>query len=116
MADTMMESPPRPSADSSQPSPSGLALPLSVAESVLRIPVSVQVVIGSTRLPLSRIAQLEPGAVITLDETLGNPVLILVNGREVAHGELFVLDGEDGGGRIGVTITDAIPATATPGR
>lgn len=91
--------------------PAVLTLSATVPESVLRIPVSVQVVIGSARLPLSRIAQLEPGAVIALDEKLGAPALILVNGREVARGELFVLDGEDGGDRLGITITGVVSAS-----
>ena len=71
---------------------------------VMRIPVAVQVVIGSTKLPLSQISELSPGAVIKLDQKLGAPALILVNGREVAKGELFVLDGE--GDRLGITITE----------
>ena len=85
-----------------------LAMPPGVPDSVLRIPVSVQVVIGSTRLPLSRIAQLSPGSTIALDQKLGAPATILVNGREVAHGELFVLDGEDGSDRLGITITTVL--------
>lgn len=71
---------------------------------VLRIPVSVQIVIGSARLALAEVAELAPGSTITLDEKLGAPARVLVNGREVAKGELFVLDGESG--RLGLTITD----------
>jgi flagellar motor switch protein FliN len=72
--------------------------------SIMRIPVAVQVVIGSTKLPLSQISELTPGAVIKLDQKLGAPALILVNGREVAKGELFVLEGD--GERLGITITE----------
>lgn len=71
---------------------------------VLRIPVSVQVVIGTARLPLSQVAQLAPGASLTLEEKLGAPARMLVNGREVARGELFVVDEADG--RLGLTITE----------
>jgi flagellar motor switch protein FliN/FliY len=71
---------------------------------VLRIPVSVQVVIGTARLPLAQVAELAPGATVTLEEKLGTPARVLVNGREVARGELFVLDGE--GDRLGLTITE----------
>jgi flagellar motor switch protein FliN len=77
---------------------------------VLRIPVSVQVVIGTARLPLSQVAELKPGATVTLEERLGAPVRVLVNGREVAKGELFVLDGE--GERLGLTITEVAEADA----
>lgn len=71
---------------------------------LLRIPVSVQVVIGTARLPLSQVTQLAPGATLTLDEKLGMPARVLVNGREIARGELFVLDGPEG--RLGLTIKD----------
>ena len=77
---------------------------------VLRIPISVQVVIGTVRLPLSRVAELKPGTVITLEEKLGAAARVLVNGREVAKGELFVLDGE--GDRLGLTITEIVEAGA----
>lgn len=83
------------------PSPMASAFPLP--DAVLAIPVSVQVVIGSCRLNLGQVAQLGPGSVVTLDEKLGTPAIILVNGKEVARGELFVLDGE--GDRLGLTIT-----------
>jgi flagellar motor switch protein FliN/FliY len=77
---------------------------------VLRIPVSVQVVIGTARLPLSKVAELKPGTTITLEEKLGTSARVLVNGREVARGELFVLDGE--GDRLGLTITEIAEANA----
>ena len=79
--------------------------------SVLKIPVAIQVVIGSARVPLSQVAQLGPGAMITLDQKLGTPAVILVNGREVARGELFVFDGD--GDRLGITITEVIDGRAS---
>ncbi len=75
-------------------------------ESVLKIPVAIQVVIGTARLPLSKVAQLGPGSMIPLDQKLGSPATILVNGREVARGDLFVLEG--GGERLGITITEVL--------
>lgn len=82
----------------------------SLPEPLLRVPVAVQVVIGSTRMAVGKAAELTAGATVLLDQRLGAPVAILVNGREVARGELFVLDGE--ADRIGVTITEL----AAPGR
>jgi flagellar motor switch protein FliN/FliY len=78
----------------------------SMHASVLRIPVAIQVVIGSVRMPLSQVAQLGPGATITLDQKLGTPSVILVNGREVARGELYVLDAD--GGQLGISVTEVI--------
>lgn len=77
---------------------------LRLPSAVLRIPVSVQVVIGTARMPLSQVTELMPGTIVTLEERLGTPARVLVNGREVARGELFVLDGE--GERLGLTITE----------
>jgi flagellar motor switch protein FliN/FliY len=77
---------------------------LRLPSAVLRIPVSVQVVIGTARLPLSQVAELKPGATITLDEKIGAAAKLLVNGREVARGEIFVLEGD--GERLGLTITE----------
>ena len=78
---------------------------------VLRIPVSVQVVIGTARLPLSQVAELKPGTTVTLEERLGAAARVLVNGREVAKGELFVLDGD--GDRLGLTITEVAEPDAS---
>ena len=78
---------------------------------VLRIPVSVQVVIGTARMPLSEVAELKPGANVTLEEKLGTAARVLVNGREVAKGELFVLDGD--GDRLGLTITEVVESGPT---
>ena len=75
----------------------------SLPAAVLRIPVTVQVVIGSARLPLSQLTRLAPGTSVTLEEKLGAPVRLLVNGRDVAQGDLFVVD--ELSGRLGVKIT-----------
>lgn len=84
----------------------------SLPGAVLRIPVSVQVVIGSARLPLSQVAKLAPGTTLTLDEKLGTPARMLVNGREVARGTLFVVDESEG--RLGLTITEVAGPAADP--
>ena len=90
---------------------SALALS-SLPGAVMRIPVSVQVVIGSARLPLAQVATLAPGATLTLEEKLGAPARMLVNGREVARGDLFVVDESDG--RLGITITEVSGPTSDP--
>lgn len=84
----------------------------SAQHSVMQIPVSLQVVIGSAHLPLGKIAALSAGAIVTLDQTLGSPAVIMVNGRNVAHGELFVMDGD--GDRLGIRITSVIPVAPGP--
>ncbi len=91
------------STDDDQPGDQPRSAP-SLPGALLRIPVSVQVVIGTARLPLSQVTQLAPGTTLTLDEKLGTPARMLVNGREVARGELFVLEGPEG--RLGLTIKE----------
>jgi flagellar motor switch protein FliN/FliY len=83
----------------------------TLPSSILQIPVEVQVVLGTARLPIGKVAELRTGSSVTLDQKLGAPVAILVNGKEVAKGELFVLDGETD--RLGVTITELAPKAGT---
>lgn len=80
----------------------------AVSSSIMQIPVEVQVVIGSVRLPLSRIAELSAGSVFPMDQKLGAPATILVNGREMAKGELLVMEEGD---RLAVRLTEV---SATP--
>ena len=61
---------------------------------ILSIPVTVQVVIGSTSMPVASLMKLGRGAVVPLDQRIGDPVSVIVNGRTVARGEV-VLYGED---------------------
>lgn len=86
--------------------------PATVAASFLQIPVTLQVVIGTAHMPLSRMAELEPGAIVNLDERLGSLATILINGREVARGTLFVMDGD---GALGITVTDMVGAGLASG-
>ena len=84
-----------------------------VSDAVMRIPVTVQVVLGSARLSIAEVAELAAGSLVKLDQALGAPVVILANGREVARGELFVLDGEEA--RLGVKITEIAVAPPRAG-
>ena len=73
-------------------------------DSIMRIPVVVQVVVGSATLPVSSLLKLGRGAVIPLDHRVGDPVDIVVNGRTIARGEVVVV--EDDGARFGVSLTE----------
>lgn len=75
-------------------------------DAILSIPVSVQVVLGTTSMPVAKLMKLGRGAVITLDQKVGAPVQVLVNGRIVARGEVVVLD--DDSSRFGVTLTEIV--------
>lgn len=73
-------------------------------DSILKIPVVVQVVVGSATLPVSSLLKLGRGAVIPLDHRVGDPVDIVVNGRTIARGEVVVV--EEDGARFGVSLTE----------
>lgn len=75
-------------------------------QSILRIPVLMQVVVGSTNLSVANLLKLGPGAIVPLDRRIGEPVDIIVNGRAIARGEVVVL--EDDNTRFGVSLTEIL--------
>ncbi len=75
-------------------------------DTILKIPVVVQVVLGSTSMPVSNLLKLGRGAVIPLDHRVGEPVDVVVNGRIVARGEVVVV--EEDNSRFGVTLTEIV--------
>ena len=79
-------------------------------EMIMRIPVTVQIVLGSATMPVANLVKLGRGAVVPLDRRVGEPVDVVVNGRVVARGEVVVLD-EDSS-RFGISLTEVI---GTPG-
>ncbi|PPD45586.1 MAG: flagellar motor switch protein FliN [Methylocystis sp.] len=78
--------------------------PAQRIDSIMRIPVVVQVVVGSATLPVSSLLKLGRGAVIQLDHRVGDPVDVVVNGRTIARGEVVVV--EEDGARFGVSLTE----------
>jgi flagellar motor switch protein FliN len=94
-----------------RPEPSSVAEPAGAPNlnAILSIPVTVQVVLGSTSLPVSSLMRLARGAIISLDQRVGDPVDIVVNGKVVARGEIVVLD--EVSQRFGVSLLE-IAATA----
>ena len=79
-------------------------------DAIMRIPVSLQVVLGSATMPVANLMKLGRGAVVPLDHRVGEPVDVVVNGRVVARGEVVVV--EDDNSRFGVSLTEIVGATA----
>jgi flagellar motor switch protein FliN/FliY len=104
IADQLVETP-----DRNEKEIEGLDKP-SLRDAMLRVPVTVQVVIGTVTLPLAEIVKLSTGAILPLDQPLGEPVMVLVNGRIVAKGELFVQDAKSE--RLTVTIREVEKGTS----
>jgi len=76
---------------------------------IMRIPVPVQVVLGSATMSVSGLVNLGRGAVIPLDRRVGEPVEVVVNGRVVARGEVVVM--EEDGSRFGIALTEVVTAS-----
>lgn len=79
---------------------------LANLEPILRIPVTVQVLLGSATMPVADLMKLGRGAVIPLDHRVGEPVEVVVNGRIVARGAVVVV--EDENSRFGVSLTEIV--------
>lgn len=79
---------------------------LTNIEPILRIPVTVQVMLGSATMPVADLMKLGRGAVIPLDHRVGEPVEVVVNGRIVARGAVVVV--EDENSRFGVSLTEIV--------
>jgi len=71
---------------------------------VLSIPMTVKVILGSTAISVSALANLEHGKVVPLDRRVGDKVDIVVNGRVIAFGAIVLLDEQPP--RFAVSVTD----------
>jgi len=83
---------------------------LTNLDPILRIPVTVQVLLGSATMPVADLMKLGRGAVIPLDHRVGEPVEVVVNGRIVARGAVVVV--EDENSRFGVSLTEIVGGAA----
>jgi len=88
------------------PPPQGPLTASPNLNAILSIPVTVQVVLGSTTLPVASLMKLARGAVISLDQRVGDPVDIVVNGKVVARGEIVVVD--EASQRFGVSLLEIV--------
>ncbi|AWN46614.1 flagellar motor switch protein FliN [Methylobacterium terrae] len=81
-------------------------------DSILRIPVLVQVVLGSATMPVANLMKLGRGAIVPLDHRVGEPVDVMVNGRVIARGEIVIV--EEDNSRFGISLTEVVgPADAS---
>jgi flagellar motor switch protein FliN len=97
--------PPEPLILADAPKPEPAAGPPNLG-AILSIPVTVQVVLGSTSLPVSGLMKLARGAVVSLDQRVGDPVDVVVNGTVIARGEIVVVD--DASQRFGVSLLEVV--------
>lgn len=75
-------------------------------DAVMRIPVSVQIVLGAVRMPVSKLMSLTRGAIIPLDRKVGDLVDVVVNERIVARGEIVAID--EAADRFAVSVREVV--------
>lgn len=68
-----------------------------------RIKVNLTVEVGHARLTLEELLRLNEGAVVELDRMAGDPLDILVNGTQIARGEVVVV-----GERFGIRFSEIV--------
>lgn len=78
---------------------------------IMDIPINLEIVLGTSRMQVSGLMNLEEGATIALDKKIGEPVEITVNGRRIAKGEITVLENDDT--RFGVKLTEVLSTKTT---
>jgi flagellar motor switch protein FliN len=100
-----LSSPPSVSSRSHQPALDGSPMSMDV---LMDIEIPVRVSFGKTKVRMGELLTMSPGAVIELDQELGDHVDVLVNNCVIARGEVVALDGN-----YGVRI---IAATAVTGK
>jgi flagellar motor switch protein FliN/FliY len=95
---------------------SELAAPPSTAGGapVLRhLPVTLSVELGRTRMPVGRAVRLWRGAVVELDQSIDEPLEVLVNGYPFARGRLVLVENEQWAIRIDQVVAEPTARAAT---
>jgi flagellar motor switch protein FliN/FliY len=78
------------------------ALPANL-DMFLDVPVIVTVQLGSCRMSMREVLQLNPGSVVQLDKLADAPVEVLLNDKLVARGEVVVVEN-----KFGIKITEMV--------
>lgn len=73
---------------------------------ILDVPLNISVVLGRTRKSIKDVLELGTGSLVELDKLAEEPVEILVNGKQIAYGEVVVVD-ENFGVRITSIVSNA---------
>ena len=72
-------------------------------DSILDVPITISAVLGRTRLSVSEILKLSEGSILDLEKAIGEPVDVYINDKQIARGELMLVDDE-----LSISITEII--------
>ena len=78
----------------------------TASDLVWDIPVEINIVMGTARLTVARLMELENGEVVELDRRVGEPLDIAVNGRNIAKGEIVMMD--DDPTKFAIQVTELV--------
>ena len=77
--------------------------PSTELEALLGVKVEISAVLGTATMPIAQILKLGRGAVVELNRKVDEDIEVHANNRQVAHGEVVVIDGN-----LGVNLTKII--------
>lgn len=72
-------------------------------DTLLKVPVSLSIEVGRTKMTISELMETREGSVIELERLLEEPLDILINGSLIAHGVVVLAND-----RFGIQITDIV--------
>lgn len=72
-------------------------------KSLLDVPLQISVTLGESKVTIKDLLQLMKGSVIEVDKLAGEPLEVLVNGKEMSRGEILVINDN-----YGIRLTDII--------
>jgi flagellar motor switch protein FliN/FliY len=75
-------------------------------ELILDVPLGVTVELGRVRMPVRQLLSLSAGSVVELTKLAGEPLDVLINGRQVARGEAVMVND-----KFGVRLTEIVSPT-----
>ena len=72
---------------------------------ILDVAVTLSLEVGSARMPIRNLLQLNQGSVVELERGAGEPLDVYANGTLIAHGEVVVVNE-----KFGVRLIDVVSA------
>jgi flagellar motor switch protein FliN/FliY len=70
---------------------------------IFDVPLKISVLLGASQVTIKDLLTLQIGSVIEVDKLAGEPLEVLINGKEVARGEVLVINDN-----YGIRLTDII--------
>ena len=94
-----LESPP----EAAEVKPAAVTVTAPRLDAFFSIPVTVELVLASLKMPVAKLMDIHAGAEIDLNHPAGAEVALMVNGSKIAFGHLFLIDPQTK--RVGVRIS-----------